>query len=38
MTRRPKEALEQLTQILEELESRSEDVVLLVEGRRDRGR
>ena len=37
MMRRPKEALEQLTQILEELESRSEDVVLLVEGRRDRG-
>ena len=37
MMRRPKEALEQLTQILEELESRPEDVVLLVEGRRDRG-
>ena len=37
MMRRPKEALEQLTMILEELESRPEDVVLLVEGRRDRG-
>ncbi len=35
--RRPKEALEQLTTILEELESRPEDVVLLVEGKRDRG-
>lgn len=35
--RRPKEALEQLTIILEELESRPEDVVLLVEGKRDRG-
>jgi 5S rRNA maturation endonuclease (ribonuclease M5) len=37
MMRRPKEALEQLTTILEELESRSADVVLLVEGKRDRG-
>ena len=37
MMRRPKEALEQLTAILEELESRPEEVVLLVEGRRDRG-
>ncbi|MGD0818459.1 MAG: toprim domain-containing protein [Methanomassiliicoccales archaeon] len=37
MIRRPKEALDQLTTILEELESRPEDVVLLVEGKRDRG-
>jgi 5S rRNA maturation endonuclease (ribonuclease M5) len=37
MMRRPKEALEQLTAILEDLETRPEDIVLLVEGRRDRG-
>jgi 5S rRNA maturation endonuclease (ribonuclease M5) len=37
MMRRPKEALEQLTLILEELETRSEEVVVLVEGKRDRG-
>jgi 5S rRNA maturation endonuclease (ribonuclease M5) len=37
MMRRPKEALEQLTAILDDLESRPEDVVLLVEGKRDRG-
>jgi 5S rRNA maturation endonuclease (ribonuclease M5) len=37
MMRRPREALEQLTDILDELESRPEDVVLLVEGKRDRG-
>jgi 5S rRNA maturation endonuclease (ribonuclease M5) len=37
MMRRPKEALEQLTAILEELETRPEEMVLLVEGRRDRG-
>jgi 5S rRNA maturation endonuclease (ribonuclease M5) len=37
MMRRPKEALEQLTGILDELESRPEEVVLLVEGKRDRG-
>ncbi len=37
MMRRPSEALEQLTSILEELETRPEDVVLLVEGKRDRG-
>ena len=37
MMRRPKEALEQLTTILEELETRPADVVLLVEGKRDRG-
>lgn len=35
--RRPREALEQLTRVLEELESRSDEVVLLVEGKRDRG-
>ena len=37
MMRRPKEALEQLTAILEDLETRPEDIVLLVEGKRDRG-
>jgi 5S rRNA maturation endonuclease (ribonuclease M5) len=37
MMRRPREALEQLTLILEELESRPEEVVVLVEGKRDRG-
>jgi dTMP kinase len=37
MMRRPREALEQLTRVLEELESRSDEVVLLVEGKRDRG-
>ena len=37
MMRQPREALEQLTTILEELESRPEEVVLLVEGNRDRG-
>jgi 5S rRNA maturation endonuclease (ribonuclease M5) len=37
MIRRPEEALVQLTAILEELESRPEEVVLLVEGKRDRG-
>ncbi len=35
--RRPREALEQLTVILEDLESRPEEVVILVEGKRDRG-
>ena len=35
--RRPREALEQLTLILEDLESRPEEVVILVEGKRDRG-
>ena len=35
--RQPREALEQLTTILEELESRPEEVALLVEGKRDRG-
>jgi 5S rRNA maturation endonuclease (ribonuclease M5) len=37
MMRRPREALEQLTAILEDLESRPEEVVILVEGKRDRG-
>jgi 5S rRNA maturation endonuclease (ribonuclease M5) len=37
MMRQPREALEKLTIILEELESRPEEVVLLVEGKRDRG-
>jgi 5S rRNA maturation endonuclease (ribonuclease M5) len=37
MMRRPREALEQLTRVLEELESRPDEVVLLVEGKRDRG-
>jgi 5S rRNA maturation endonuclease (ribonuclease M5) len=37
MMRRAREALEKLTIILEELESRPEQVVLLVEGKRDRG-
>ena len=37
MMRQPREALEQLTTILEELESRPEEVALLVEGKRDRG-
>jgi dTMP kinase len=37
MMRRPNEALEQLTAILDDLESRPDEVVLLVEGKRDRG-
>jgi 5S rRNA maturation endonuclease (ribonuclease M5) len=37
MIRQPDEALAQLTAILEDLEARPEEVVLLVEGKRDRG-